>query len=89
VINFISSALTVFDVCSILFVFLHLFQEGGSKLEALEMELKAKQKEEAEAVAAHKANHDNVVSEEKRKKHLEQSMHVVRRHLHCENAYQV
>jgi small-conductance mechanosensitive channel len=70
-----------------LFVFLHLFQEGGSKLEALEMELKAKQKEEAEIVAAHKANHDSIVTEEKRKKHLEQSLRMVRRQLQCENAY--
>lgn len=73
----------------ILFVFLLLFQEGGSKLEALEMELKAKQKEDAEIIAALKGNHDSVVSEEKRKKHLEQSLHVVRRQLQCENAYPV
>ncbi|PNF31371.1 hypothetical protein B7P43_G10071 [Cryptotermes secundus] len=50
--------------------------EGGSKLQALEMELKAKEKEEAEVVAAHKANHDSVVSEEKKKKQLEQSLRV-------------
>jgi hypothetical protein len=55
----------------------NLFQEGGSKLQALEMELKAKEKEEAEAVASHKANRDNIVSEEKKKKHLEQGLHVV------------
>lgn len=56
---------------------MNLFQEGGSKLQALEMELKAKEKEEAEAVASHKANRDNIVSEEKKKKHLEQGLHVV------------
>lgn len=56
-------------------------------MDALETELKAKQKEEAEVVAAHKANHDSVVSEERRKKHLEQSLRVVRRQLQCENAY--
>lgn len=55
----------------------NLFQEGGSKLQALEMELKAKEKEEAEAVASHKANHDSIVSEGKKKKQLEQGLHVV------------
>jgi hypothetical protein len=43
------------------------------------MELKAKEKEEAEVVAAHKANHDSVVSEERKKKQLEQSLRVVNR----------
>jgi len=57
----------------------NLFQEGGSKLQALEMELKAKEKEEAEAVAAHKANRDSIVSEEKKKKQLEQGLRVVRK----------
>jgi hypothetical protein len=56
----------------------NIFQEGGSKLQALESELKAKEKEEAEAVASHKANHDSIVSEEKKKKQLEQGLHVVR-----------
>jgi len=37
-------------------------------LQALEMELKAKEKEEAEAVASHTANHDSILSEEKKKK---------------------
>ena len=55
----------------------NLFQEGGCKLQALETELKAKEKEEAEAVASHKANHDSIVSEEKKKKQLEQGLHVV------------
>jgi hypothetical protein len=41
------------------------------------MELKAKEKEEAEVVAAHKANHDSIVSEEKKKKQLEQGLRVV------------
>jgi hypothetical protein len=54
------------------------FQEGGSKLQALEMELKAQEKAEAEIVAAHKANHDNIVSEEKKQKQLEKSLHAVR-----------
>jgi hypothetical protein len=57
---------------------MHLFQEGGSKLQALELELKGKEKEEAEAVASHKANHDSIGSEEKKKKQLEQGLHVVR-----------
>lgn len=50
--------------------------EGGSKLQALEAELKAKEKEEAEAVASHKANHDSIVSEGKKKKQLEQGLRV-------------
>jgi hypothetical protein len=57
----------------------NLFQEGGSKLQALEMELKAKEKEEAEAVASQKANQDNIMSEEKKKKQLEQGLCVVRK----------
>ena len=56
---------------------MNLFQEGGSKLQALEMELKTKEKEEAEVVASHKANRDSIVSEEKKKKQLEKSLHVV------------
>jgi hypothetical protein len=47
-------------------------------LQALEVELKAKEKEEAEAVAAQKANHDNIASEEKKKNQLEQSLRVVK-----------
>ena len=47
-------------------------------MQALEMELKGKEKEEAEAVALHKANRDSIVSEEKKKKQLEQGLHVVR-----------
>ena len=46
-------------------------------MQAMELELKAKEKDEAEVVASHKANHDSIVSEEKKKKHLEQSLHVV------------
>ena len=46
-------------------------------MQALEMELKTKEKEEAEVVASHKANRDSIVSEEKKKKQLEKSLHVV------------
>jgi len=62
---------------TILYLSVNLFQEGGSKLQALEMELKTKEKEEAEVVASHKANRDSIVSEEKKKKQLEKSLHVV------------
>jgi len=55
-------------------------------LDALEKELKAKEKEEAEVVAAHKANHESVVSEEKKKKQLEQSLREVGRQLWSANA---
>lgn len=48
-------------------------------MQALEMELKAKEKEEAEAVASHTANHDSILSEEKKKKQLEQGLRVVRK----------
>jgi hypothetical protein len=45
------------------------------------MELKVKEKEETEVVATHEATRDSVVSEENKKKQLEQSLRVV-----CENS---
>ncbi|KAJ4435376.1 hypothetical protein ANN_17990 [Periplaneta americana] len=48
--------------------------EGGSKLEALEAELKKKEKADAQVTALQKANQSNVISEEKKKKQLEKSL---------------
>jgi len=75
----VSSGGSVLWCLTILYLSVNLFQEGGSKLQALEMELKAKEKEEAEAVASHTANHDSILSEEKKKKQLEQGLRVVRK----------